>query len=46
MISMQSCCNWTLQIKTHDGVMRTLTNVRHIPDVKHNLILVGTLESP
>ncbi|KAH0652209.1 hypothetical protein KY289_029887 [Solanum tuberosum] len=35
----------TVQIKTHDGVIRTLTNVRHIPDLKRNLISLGTLES-
>ena len=35
----------TIQIKTHDGVVRTLTNVRYIPDLKRNLISLGTLES-
>ena len=35
----------TVQIKTHDRVLRTLSNVRHIPDLKRNLISLGTLES-
>jgi len=30
----------------HDGMIRTLTNVRHVPDFKRNLISPGTLESP
>ena len=35
----------TIKIKTHDGVIRTLSNVRHAPDLKRNLISLGTLES-
>jgi len=35
----------TVRIKTHDGVVRTLSNVRHIPDLKRNIISLGTLES-
>jgi len=35
----------TIQIKTHDGVVRTLTNVRHVLNLKRNLISLGTLES-
>ena len=35
----------TVKIKTHDGVLRTLSNVRHVPDLKRNLISLGTLES-
>jgi len=35
----------TVQIKTYGGVLRTLSNVRHIPDLKYNLISSGTLES-
>jgi len=35
----------TIQIKTNDGVVRTLTNVLYIPDLKQNLISLGTLES-
>ena len=33
----------TIKIKTHDGVVRTLSNVRHVPDLKRNLISLGTL---
>jgi len=35
----------TVKFKTHDGVVRTLSNVRHVPDLKRNLISLGTLES-
>jgi len=35
----------TIKIKTHDGVVRTLSNVHHVPDLKRNLISLGTLES-
>ncbi|GJW75669.1 hypothetical protein Tco_0135039 [Tanacetum coccineum] len=29
----------------HDGVVRTLTDVRHVPDLKKNLISLGVLDS-
>ena len=35
----------TVKTKTHDGVVRTLSNVRHVPDLKRNLISLDTLES-
>ena len=35
----------TVQIKSHDGIVRTLTNVHHIPDLKCDLISLGTLKS-
>ena len=35
----------TVQIKTHDGTIRTLSKVRHIPDMTRCLISLGTLES-
>jgi hypothetical protein len=35
----------TIRIRVHDGIVRTLTNVRHIPDLKKNLISLGTLDS-
>jgi hypothetical protein len=35
----------TIRIKMHDKIVRTLTNVRHIPDLKKNLISLGTLDS-
>ena len=28
----------TVRIKMHDGVIRTLANVRHVPDMENNLI--------
>jgi len=35
----------TIRIKTHDGIVRTVSNVRHIPNLKCNLISLGTLET-
>jgi len=35
----------TAQIKTHDGIVRTLSKVHHILDMTHNLISLGTLEA-
>ena len=34
----------SVQIKTHDGMIRTLKNVRHIPGMKINLISLSTLD--
>ena len=34
-----------IQIKTHDSILRTLSNVCHILDLKRNYISLGTLES-
>jgi len=34
----------TVQIKTHDDIFRTLSKVRHIPDMTR-LISLGTLEA-
>nr|GEX76888.1 retrovirus-related Pol polyprotein from transposon TNT 1-94 [Tanacetum cinerariifolium] len=34
----------TIQIKMHDRVVTTLTNVRHVPDLKKNLISLGLLD--
>ena len=33
----------TVKIKTHDGVVRTLSNVRHVSNLKRDLISLGTL---
>ena len=33
-----------VKIKTHDGVVRTLSNVRHIPNLNRNIISLGTLK--
>ncbi|GJY83827.1 putative polyprotein [Tanacetum coccineum] len=35
----------TIRIKIHDGVVRTLTDVHHVPDLKNNLISLGALDS-
>lgn len=34
-----------VRIKMHDGVIRTLSDVRHVPDLKKNLISMGTLDA-
>ena len=34
----------TMKIKMFDGVMRILTNVRHIPTLRKSLISLGTLD--
>ena len=34
----------TVKVKMHDGIIRTFGNVRHVPDLKKNLISMGTLE--
>ena len=35
----------TVRIKIYDGIIRTLTNVRHVLDLKNNLNSLGTLDS-
>ena len=35
----------TVRLKMHDGVVRELTNVWYVPNLKKNLISLGTLES-
>jgi hypothetical protein len=35
----------TIKIKMSDGVVRTLEEVRHIPNMRKNLISLGTLDS-
>lgn len=35
----------TVKIKMFDGVVRTLVDVRHVPDLKRNLISLSTLDS-
>jgi hypothetical protein len=34
-----------VRIRMHDGTIKTLKNVRHVPDLKRNLISLGTLDS-
>ena len=35
----------SIKIRMHDGIIRTLSNVRHVLDLKKNLISLGTLHS-
>ncbi|KAK3040256.1 hypothetical protein RJ639_028171 [Escallonia herrerae] len=35
----------SIQIRMHNGIVRTLTNVRHVLEVRKNLISLGTLDS-
>ena len=35
----------SVKIKMHDGIIRTLTNVWHVPDLKRNLISLSALDS-
>ena len=35
----------SVQIKMFDGIVRTLTDVRHIPDLKRNIISLSTLDT-
>ena len=35
----------TIKIKMYDGVIKTLGDVRHVPDLKRNLISLSTLDS-
>ena len=34
----------TIQIKMHNDIVRTLTNVKHVPKLKKILISLGTLD--
>ncbi|KAG6469553.1 hypothetical protein ZIOFF_070482 [Zingiber officinale] len=38
-------CIRTVRIKKFDGVVQTLGDVRHVPDIKRNLISLSTLDS-
>ncbi|TXG59999.1 hypothetical protein EZV62_014572 [Acer yangbiense] len=44
-----SCCTVTrigiVKLKMHDGVIKTLSNVRFVPDLKRNLISLGVLDA-
>lgn len=35
----------SIRIRMHDGVVRTLKDVRHVPELRKNLISVGALDS-
>ena len=34
----------SISIRSYDGTIKTLNNVRHIPELKRNLISLGTLD--
>ena len=34
-----------IKIRMHDGIVRTLSNIQHVLDLKKNLISLGTLDS-
>lgn len=34
-----------IKIQMHDGIIRTQSNVRHVPNMKRNLISLATLEN-
>ncbi|KAH0678662.1 hypothetical protein KY284_019747 [Solanum tuberosum] len=34
----------SVRVRCHDGTMRTITEVRHVPDLKKNLISLGTFD--
>lgn len=34
----------SITLRSYDGTLRTLNNVRHIPELKRNLISLGTLD--
>ena len=36
---------WNIKIKMFDGVVRTLCDVRHVPNLRKNLISLGVLNS-
>lgn len=35
----------TVRITMHDGIIKSLTNIQHVPELKKTLISLGTLES-
>ncbi|KAH0632801.1 hypothetical protein KY284_035587 [Solanum tuberosum] len=35
---------WSVRVRCHDGTVRTITEVHHVPDLKKNLITLGTLD--
>ena len=43
--SCKIASNGIVRIKIFDRVVKTLGNVRHVPDLKRNLILLSTLDS-
>lgn len=44
-VSCQTLGVGNVEIKMYDGTIRTLTNVRHVLELKNNLISLGVLDS-
>ena len=44
-MSCQTVGMGDIRIKMYDNTVRTLTSVRHVPDLKKNLISLGVLDS-
>ena len=44
-VSCQTVGMGDIRIKMYDNTVRTLTSVRHVPDLKKNLISLGVLDS-
>ncbi|KAG8482827.1 hypothetical protein CXB51_024187 [Gossypium anomalum] len=42
---LDSSCVGTIKVKMFDGVVRTLSDVRHVPELKRNLISLSTPDS-
>ena len=42
---MSNCWYWIWEDSNVDGVIRTLRNERHIPDLRKNLISLGVLDT-
>ncbi|KAG8478984.1 hypothetical protein CXB51_028893 [Gossypium anomalum] len=42
---LDSGCVRTIKVKMFDGVVRTLSDVQHVPELKRNLISLSTLDS-
>ena len=36
---------WTMRVKMYDGIIRTMTHVRHMLDLKKNILSSSTFES-
>ena len=44
-VSCQTVGMGNIRIKMYDNTIRTLTSVRHVPELKKNLISLGVLDS-
>lgn len=44
-VECKSISKGTVNLMMHDGIVRTLTDIMHVPNLKRNLISLGTLDS-